>query len=252
MMGGLSRAGHLATIAVEVESPSDPKSRTAGRGARHSGRVPPRLDAVVRVRPRNVADLPVLEAVLRAQQPESAYPVPWPLPGPVDQFIARDHELASWVALRDEIPVGHVAIQSVAEAHGLPTYEDQTRTGHETVDAWCRGHRRPVAELAAVVTLFVAPTARRTGVGATLLDTAVRWMSRHGYAPCLEVLPQHGRAVALYQRTGWHTVAHVRPGWLPASYPPALAMVRPDADATRSDPRGAVPDRPPLRGVHGA
>lgn len=205
------------------------------------------LDATVSVRPRHEADLPLLVSLLEEQQPESTYPEPWPLPGPTHQFIAREHELVSWVALRAGSLVGHIAIQSVAGAHGVAAsaardepgssahgaIAGQARTvGHpgtvdELADAWCRGHRRPVTELASVTALFVTPTVYRSGIGAMLLDTAVTWMTTYRYAPCLEVLPQHRQAIALYHRTGWHTVAHVRSRWLPASHPPALAMILP-------------------------
>jgi hypothetical protein len=42
------------------------------------------------VRPRERCDLPTLVRSLGEQQPTSSYPMRWPLPFPVEQFIERD------------------------------------------------------------------------------------------------------------------------------------------------------------------
>ena len=54
-----------------------------------------RSGPVVEIRRRRHEDLPALVEVLAAQQPTSRYPMRWPLPFPIEQFVVRDGELAA-------------------------------------------------------------------------------------------------------------------------------------------------------------
>ena len=96
------------------------------------------------IRPRDADDVAALVGILEAQQPGSGYPVRWPLPFPVEDFIARPSEVAAWVAVDDGAVVGHVALTDVA-------------VGWEA-DGWCAGTGLPASALAAVSVLFVDPT----------------------------------------------------------------------------------------------
>jgi GNAT superfamily N-acetyltransferase len=167
----------------------------------------------VEIRPRQADDVIGLGAVLAAQQATSRYPMRWPLPFPVERFIARDHELAAWTALLDDRPVGHVAVLEAG---------DTEFTGH-----WSRGHALPAGRLAVLSTLFVDTRLRRTGLGRRLHDTAVGWMREHGRAPCLDVIPVHEAATGLYVGLGWREVCRLRPGWLPDEAPDMVGMVLP-------------------------
>jgi GNAT superfamily N-acetyltransferase len=159
------------------------------------------------VRPRTPADLPRLAAVLAAQQPTSRYPLRWPLPFPVEEFLVREGQEAAWVAEHDGRVVGHVAVgrPRPAEAAG---FEAAAGT----------------AALACVAVLFVYAGLRGLGVGGRLLDTAVAWAAERELLPVLDVVPAHGPAVAFYRRRGWRQVGTLQPDWLPDPREPLLVM----------------------------
>jgi ribosomal protein S18 acetylase RimI-like enzyme len=64
-----------------------------------------------------------------------------------------------------------------------------------------------------VARLFVAPSARGRGGGATLLAHACAEAGRRGLRPVLEVLAHNQGAIALYERTGWRQVGSVEAPW---------------------------------------
>jgi len=167
------------------------------------------------IRPRTEADVPALTEVLAAQQPLTRYPMRWPLPFPVEQFVVRDVDLAAWTAELDGRPVGHVAVQCA----------DEVFTPRLLAQHWERGHGLPVERLGVLGTLFVDPGVRRMGLGRQLHDTAVDWLRDHDLAPCLDVVPIHAAALEMYAGIGWREVARLRPPWLPDGEPDVLAMV---------------------------
>jgi len=169
------------------------------------------------IRPRTEADLPALTQVLAAQQSLTRYPMRWPLPFPIEQFVVRDVDLAGWTAELDHRPVGHVAVQGV----------DDVFTPALLSAPWADAHGRPTDRLGVLGTLFVDPGVRRQGLGRRLHDTAVDWMRAHDLAPCLDVVPVHAAAVEMYAGLGWREVGRVRPHWLPDGEPDVLAMVLP-------------------------
>jgi ribosomal protein S18 acetylase RimI-like enzyme len=187
--------------------------------------VPP---APVTVRPREAADLPALVGILGAQRPTSGYPVRWPLPFPVEEFIARRTELAAWVAVdptREDAVVGHVALTGVS-----PGWE---------ADGWGAGTGLPASALAAVSVLFVDPATTGRGVGSALLATAVEHARSLGRTPVLDVVSESTRALALYERHGWQVVGHARPPWLPPDRAPLtlMALSAPaERPVTQADP----------------
>lgn len=151
------------------------------------------------VRARVPADLPALVRMLIEQQPSSGYPLRWPLPFPVEQFIVRAYEEQAWVAERDGHVVGHVMVGRV---------EDDRTAAIVTA---ATGRR----ELATVSVLFVARDVRGQGIGKLLLDTAVDWAMQRGRMPVLDVVPKHRGAMNFYQHLGWSDVGRIRPAWLP-------------------------------------
>ena len=163
------------------------------------------------VRPREVADVTALGEVLATQRGASRYPLRWPLPFPVEEFVVRPDDLAAWTALLDGRPVGHVSAQRAADEVVLPLWE--------------RGHGRPADRLGVVGTLFVDPGVRGRGLGRLLHDTAVGWLREHDLGPCLDVVPIHAAAQAMYAAAGWREVGRVRPRWLPYGEPDVVAMV---------------------------
>lgn len=164
--------------------------------------------AETRVRARVPADLPVLVRVLVEQQPSSGYPLRWPLPFPVEQFIVRSYEEQAWVAERDGDVVGHVMVGRVEDAQAAAIVTAAT------------GRR----ELATVSVLFLAEDARGHGIGKLLLDTAVDWAVQRGRLPVLDVVPTHRGAVGFYRHLGWRDVGRIRPAWLPDDHDDVILM----------------------------
>lgn len=193
--------------------------RPAGQAPRpallptYSGAMTGALDEVV-VRERTGEDIAALATVLANQQPHSGYPQNWPLPFPVESFIARAGEDAAWVAELEGRVVGHVAVSRVEP--GLEA------------DLWTAGAGRPREELAAVVVLFVDHTMVGRGVGKALLARAVAAIRASGRTPVLDVVQETASAVELYRRSGWQVVGEGRPWWLPDDHLPVLFMVLPD------------------------
>jgi GNAT superfamily N-acetyltransferase len=165
----------------------------------------------VRVRRREADDLPALVEVLGEQQPSSSYPLRWPLPFPVEQFLVRPGERAAWVAETDGRVVGHVAVGDLDDGLG-PVFA-------EAVGG---------TDLALLAVLFVGLDTVGQGVGALLHDAAVSWIRGEGKMPVLDVVPTHARAVEFYRRRGWREVGRLRPGWLPADRPALTLMALDD------------------------
>lgn len=177
----------------------------------------------IAVRPRRSEDLPVLGRVLTEQQPRTAYPLRWPLPIPIEDFLVRPGEERAWVAELDGEVVGHVAVYAL---------DDPMAAAFAAAAFAAAAVTEEIAELAV---LFVGTTAIGTGVGGLLHDTAVAWIRSTGRLPVLDVAPAHDRALALYRRRGWREVGEASPPFL-ADYPPLLLMVL-------DDPPDAITDR---------
>ena len=161
----------------------------------------------VTIRDRRHDDLPALAAVLAEQQAATRYPVRWPLPVPVEDFLVRPGEERAWVAEVDGRVVGHVAVYALdgpLRAHFVAA------VGSE--------------DLAELAVLFVGSDVIGTGVGGRLHDTAVDWIVASGRQPVLDVVPVHDRAVEVYRHRGWEVVGEVQPAWLAADFPVMTLM----------------------------
>ena len=163
------------------------------------------------VRDRRDDDLPALAVVLAEQQAISQYPVRWPLPFPVEEFLVRPGEERAWVAELDGRVVGHVAVY---ELEGDLRDHFVAATGTE--------------DLAELAVLFVAADVIGTGVGGMLHDTAVDWIVSTGRQPVLDVVAVHARAVEVYRHRGWEAVGEVRPVWLAEDFPMLTLMTLSD------------------------
>jgi GNAT superfamily N-acetyltransferase len=161
----------------------------------------------VTIRERRADDLPALVAALTAQQAATQYPVRWPLPFPVEDFLVRPGEERAWVAELDGEVVGHVAVYEL----GGPLREAfETAAGTD--------------ELAELAVLFVSRDVIGTGVGGRLHDTAVDWIIASGRQPVLDVVPVHDRAVAVYEHRGWTAIGEARPAFLGDEHPALVLM----------------------------
>ncbi|GAB3991172.1 hypothetical protein GCM10028771_10300 [Nocardioides marmoraquaticus] len=144
----------------------------------------------------------------REAEPSSEYPLRWPLPFPVRDFVVRTTEEHAWVAEDHERLLGHVAVTGLGDL--APAFAAALDT-----DA---------AGLRAVSGLFTRLSARGTGLGARLLEVAVRRIRDAGHRPVLDVVPTHTAAVSLYRTRGWREVGRLRPEWLPPERPDLLLM----------------------------
>lgn len=157
------------------------------------------------IRSRRPSDLPALVTALMQQQPETRYPFRNPLPFPVEEFLHADDASGAWIAELHGRPVGHACRTDHARALGADEQLNQ---------ACARAHGCEVADLTWVGALFVAQEARGLGIGQRLLATVVQDARRVDRRPCLEVLPVHPAAMAMYVATGWTVVGSLRPDWL--------------------------------------
>lgn len=161
------------------------------------------------LRTRRPGDLPVLGELLAEQQPASRYPFRWPLPVPVEQFLVREGEEASWVAELDGALAGHVCVGPVSRL-GDVAGVFRTATG--------------CTEPALVSVLFTGTAARGRGVGGVLLDAAVAWAQERDRVPVLDVVQRHSSALAVYRHRGWAEIGRSRFPWLPDEEPDVLLM----------------------------
>ena len=176
------------------------------------------------IRERRPSDLPALVEVLSAQQATSGYPHRWPLPFPVEEFLARPGELGAWVALVDGEIAGHVAATDVGE--------------NWMADHWAKVLGRPGHELGEVSILFVDHTLAGSGVGGALLERAVSEIRSLGREPVLDVVGEETKVGLFYRRRDWVVAGHARPQWLPDGQPDVAFMVLPDGEAAaESDER---------------
>jgi GNAT superfamily N-acetyltransferase len=136
---------------------------------------------------RGGGDLDACVTLLAAVHAADGYPAYWPdEPG---RWLTPRDLLNAWVARQADEVVGHVC---------LCRAEDGASGG-----IWSGATGLPIERLGAVGRLFVAPAARRQGLGERLLLAAGDEARRLGRHPVLEVLERDRAAAALYERLGW-------------------------------------------------
>ena len=76
-----------------------------------------------------------------------------------------------------------------------------------------RGAAHESIHMRELVSLWVAPTARRQGIGAQLIDSVAAWAKATGAtALVLDVVAANTSAIALYERTGFRRFTGDAPG----------------------------------------
>lgn len=161
------------------------------------------------IRERRADDLPRLVELLVEQQPTSTYPIRWPLPFPVEEFLVRPSERRAWVAESDGDLVGHVTVTDPGEL----TARFAAGTG--------------ATSFGMISVLFTGLASRGLGAGGSLLDTAVAWVQERAEVPVLDVIPTHGTALQVYRERGWVEVGRERFAWLSPDLPDVLLMALP-------------------------
>jgi GNAT superfamily N-acetyltransferase len=139
------------------------------------------------VRRRTDEDVAACEQLVRIVHKLDGYPGHWP--SDLRDFVAQPDTLAAWVALVDGGIVGHVAL--------LPDSSDASMALAMTATGL------PLESLGFVSRLFVAPDARRHGVGRTLLEKAATFAHDLGRHPVLDVVTRFQNAIDLYESSRW-------------------------------------------------
>jgi GNAT superfamily N-acetyltransferase len=137
--------------------------------------------------PRRADDLEACVALLAAVHASDGYPACWP--DDPARWLAPDELMSAWIAKRADEVVGHVCLCQAEEG--------------ASAAIWSASAGRTVDQLGVVSRLFVAPAARRQGLGGLLLLAACEEACRRGLHPVLEVLERDRAAAALYERLGW-------------------------------------------------
>lgn len=145
------------------------------------------------VRPRSDDDLARLAAILPVVHESDGYPVR--ASACTADFLVLPPGGTAWTAELDGVPVGQAMLTTGAHT-GIPSRV----TGGAAVGAVAR--------------LFVDPAARGHGLARALLDTVVGTARETGLRPMLEVVQEHHRAIALYERLGWSLVGTGTTEWL--------------------------------------
>lgn len=180
------------------------------------------LPAGLTVRPRVDSDFPALELLLKKQQPESEYPVCWPLDMPVRDFIQRTTERHAWVAEVDGEVLGHIAVLTAHtdDGHGSSAFQDAWIAAHAATSP-----KAPTpSQLRLVAVFFTDLDHSGSGIGHHLFDTAVETAWGEGY-PVLDCLSTHPKPIRFYEKRGWKIVGKARVPWDPAVPHEAFAMV---------------------------
>jgi GNAT superfamily N-acetyltransferase len=149
------------------------------------------------VRARRQADLDACEQLVRVVYELDGYPGHWP--DDLRGFLADPVAIAAWVAVAADEIVGHVALHPDSSEAAMSLATSATGLPPSSCGFVCR--------------LFVAPTARRSGIGRALLETAAQHARGRGLRPILDVVTRFQAAIDLYETSGWTragtVVAHV-------------------------------------------
>jgi len=127
------------------------------------------------------------------------YPMRWPADPP------------SWLTVPGTLAAMVGELDGEVVAHGLIRRADGTTAAAPLARA--SGH--PVDEVVMVSRLYVAPSGRRRGAGAQLLDALLRAAAEHHVVVGLDVVDKDTAAIAMYERAGWHRVATIPCDWAP-------------------------------------
>lgn len=176
----------------------------------------------IHIRPRRPEDIPALCDLLKRQQPSSLYPIRWPLPMPVPQFIQRPGEAAAFVAECGGQILGHVAVRY--GLGGPPDEEDLTVR-------WARAHGCADADVRVIAVLFTDPEWAGKGVGSGLFRAATEAALADGGRACLDVVATNTGPLEFYKRRGWKIVGEWDAPWLPDQELIVYLMILPAEEA---------------------
>lgn len=145
-------------------------------------------------------DLNACVAALQQVHRADRYPSSWP--SDANSWLTPEGLIDAWVARMGSSVVGHIAVGEIDPMESPHFAARASATGITHVE---------------VKRLFVVPSARRLGIAAELLQTAVAFAVEQGHHPVLEVTADRGAAIGLYERQGWRRIATAPAGWTRAS-----------------------------------
>lgn len=148
----------------------------------------------MRIRAKTDADGPACLDLLQRVRAHDGYPL-YLAPEDVEDFFVTEAEVVAWVAEHQGCVVGHVALH--------------WEGADPTLIAAHRATGLPVDGLIMLARLFVAPSARRLGVGRALLEHATAEAQSRGRRAVLDVGQPLSAAVALYESQGWKRVGEL-------------------------------------------
>ncbi len=152
------------------------------------------------IRVRRNDDLDACVRVLAEVHGANAYPMNWP--ADPEAWLTPENMLEAWVAVLEGTVAGHVALCTTAGESGAPIWEEASGL--------------PADRIGVVAKLFVAPSARGSGLGRELVTMVCAEAREWGLHPALDVLDTDQGAVGLYERMGWRRVASVPVEWAKA------------------------------------
>ncbi|MEO7073973.1 MAG: GNAT family N-acetyltransferase [Ktedonobacterales bacterium] len=161
------------------------------------------------IRDRVSDDMAACVRLLADVHAADGYPLRWP--ADPSRRLNPHNLLAAWVAEDEHAVIGHVALCSAV--------------GEPSAPLWAAATGWPPEHIGVVARLFVAPSARRRGVGAALLAQVCDEAHSRGLQTALEVLDHDRSAIALYEGKGWRCIASVPNTRVPAGEEQA-AMLR--------------------------
>jgi GNAT superfamily N-acetyltransferase len=143
------------------------------------------------IRERLDTDLDRCERLAQTVHRLDGYPPHLPGRGAFDlrPFISTPGAIRAWVAETGSDIVGHVALHHSSSRAVMRLASTATRL--------------PPEQFGVVARLFVSPSARRGGVGQSLLRTAGTRATNEGLSPILDVATQFEGAIHLYEMCGW-------------------------------------------------
>jgi ribosomal protein S18 acetylase RimI-like enzyme len=142
------------------------------------------------IRPRRSEDVEPCLRLLRAVHANDGYPFRWPRDPP--RWLTERDGLGAWVSETGGEIDGHLSLLGI----------DEARARRE----WSEAVPVPFERLAVISRFFVAPGARRRGIGSALLRTAEEHAVAHDLRLVLDVADHNHDAIAFYERRGWKRV----------------------------------------------
>ncbi|MGW2818603.1 N-acetyltransferase family protein [Streptomyces sp. NPDC001415] len=106
-----------------------------------------------------------------------------------EEWLTPPGMLKAWVAESAGKIVGHAAICRP--------------NGEDAVDLWRSQSNDPERAVAVPVRLFVAPEARKKGIGEQLMRAVTQFGREQGTKMVFEVMTKDAAAIRLYERLGW-------------------------------------------------